>query len=84
MIRHEGYACRIRVAGIENARWVLDRLSESFVFRTSEPIQEAKLRAYCTFYVVHGSQLSRGKLESLLNAIPGARLALDPSLEKVA
>ena len=83
-IRHEGYACRVRVAGIENARWVLDRLSESFVFRTSEPIQKAELPAYCTFCVAHGSQLSHRKLESLLIAIPGVMLSLDHSLEEVA
>ena len=82
-IRHEGYACRVRVAGIENALWVLDCLSESFVFRTSEPIQEAGLPAICTFRVAHGAQISRRQLESLFAAIPGVRLDLDRSLEKV-
>ena len=84
MIRHEGYACRIRVASIGNARWVLDRLSESFVFRTSEPIQEAELPAYCTFCVAHGAQISQRKLESLLSAIPGVRLSFDHLQEEEA
>ena len=84
LIRHEGYACRVRVAGIKNVRWVLDRLSESFVFRTSEPTQEVELPAYCTFRVAHGSQLSQRKLESLLAAIPGVRLGFDQPLEEVA
>ena len=82
-IRHEGYACRVRVAGIENAFWVLDCLSKSFVFRTSQPIQEAELPAYCTFCVAHGSQISRRQLESLFAAIPGVRLDLDRSPEEV-
>ncbi len=51
---------------------------------TSEPVQEAELPAYCTFRVVHGSQLSLRKLESLLVAIPGVRLAFDQPLEEVA
>ena len=83
-IRHEGYACRLRVAGIENSQWILDQLSKAFVFMTSEPIQEEGLPALCTFRVVYGSQLSRRKLESLLVAIPGVRLAFDQPLEEVA
>ena len=82
-IRHEEYACRVRVVGVENARWILARLSESFVFRTSEPIEEAKLPAFSTFAVAYGSQPSRRRLESLFAALPGVSLQMDHSLEEV-
>ena len=72
------------VAGIENAHWVLDHLSGSFVFKTSEPMLEVEPPAYCIFYVVHGSQLSERELQRLLVAIPGVRLTLEQSLEEAA
>ena len=33
-------ACRVRVEGIQNAKWLLSRLSESFVFKSSEAIKD--------------------------------------------
>ena len=82
VIRHGGFACHVRVAGIENARWVLEHLSDSFAFQTSA-LQEADLPAYCSFSVAYGSQLSRRKLENLFTAIPGVQLEPERSLEEM-
>lgn len=61
---------------------MLERLSRSFVFRTSEPFEEVERSSRFTFRVTHGSQLSQRKLESLLAAIPGVKLRIDYSLEE--
>jgi hypothetical protein len=82
LIRHEGYACRLWVASIENARRVLDSLSRSFVFRTSEPFKKVDRTTCFTFRVSHGSQLSPRKLESLLAAIPSVSLRIENSPEE--
>ena len=41
--------CRVRVDGIRNAQWLLKRLSESFVFKTSEPLDE-DIAAACSSF----------------------------------
>ena len=82
LIRHEGYACRLWVARVEDAHCVLKSLSESFVFMTSEPFQQVKSSTCFTFCVTHGAQLSPRKLESLLAAIPGVTLQVENSLEE--
>ncbi len=84
LIRHEGYACRVRVASIADARWVLDCLSKSFIFRTSDPFEEHNVPDDCVFCVAYGSQPSRRALESLIAAIPGARLEVDRTAENEA
>ncbi|MBI1904009.1 MAG: hypothetical protein HYS13_23150 [Planctomycetia bacterium] len=51
-------ASRVRVDGFENARWLLARLSQSFIFKGSEPIFEERGTAICSFRVPHTSQVS--------------------------
>lgn len=82
LIRHEGYACRLWVASIEDAHRVLDRLSRSFVFRTSEPFKKVDRTACFTFRVTHGSQLSARKLEGLLATLPNVSLRIENSPEE--
>lgn len=78
-IRPLGSSCRVRVDSIKNARWLLDRLSRSFVFKSSEPINEDQSSSCCTFRVADSSQISRHGFERLLGAIPEVKLMLDPA-----
>ena len=71
--------CRVRVDGIENARWLLDRLSQSFVFKTFEPFGEAMGSSMCSFQIPYNPPLSRFKFERLLAAIPEVRWMLEPA-----
>jgi hypothetical protein len=71
--------CEVRVDGIKNANWLLDRLGRSFVFKTSEPIDEEVDSPCCTFRVMYGSQMSRGVLERLLAAMPQVSLVAVPA-----
>jgi hypothetical protein len=69
----------VRVDGIKNAKWLLDRLGRSFVFKTSEPINEEADSSCCTFRVMCGSQMSRRVLEKLLAAIPEVSVVAVPA-----
>jgi hypothetical protein len=76
-IRRLGDACRVRVDGLDNAKWLLGRLSDSFVFKTSEPMNEDTNSACCTFRVAYSSQMSHRRFEMLLAAIPGVQVMPD-------
>lgn len=78
-IRPLGSACRVRVDGIKNTGWLLDRLGQAFVFKTSEPVSEDEASSCCNFRVAYSSQMSRRGLERLLAAIPEVNLMLDPA-----
>ena len=82
-IRDEGFACRIRVEGVDIAGQILKCLSNAFVFKTSEPMEESWNPPQCIFRVAYGSQLSFRKLAGLLSAIPGVGLRLEPLTEEV-
>ncbi len=71
--------CRVRVDGIRNAQWLLKRLSESFVFKTSEPLDEDIAAACSSFQVQYTSQMSGLKFAKLLAAIPEVDLMLEPA-----
>lgn len=75
--RPMGGVCRVRVDGLEQARWLLDWLSRSFVFKTCEPILEDANPLSCTFRVAYSSQVSPARLDSLLAAIPEVCLSRD-------
>ena len=77
-IRPLGDFCRVRVDGMENARWLLSRLSESFVFQTCEGIREIEGSSCCTFQVPYNPPLSRSHFEKLLVAIPPVKLMSEP------
>ena len=78
-IRSLGNASRVRVEGDENARWLLGRLSQSFVFKSSEPVRAARDPSCCTFRVPYGSQVSRDRVERLLATIPEVTLMTEPA-----
>lgn len=78
-IRPLGSNCRVRVDGIKNVKWLLDRLSQSFVFKSSEPIDEDQSSSCSTFQVPYSSQMPRSTFEKLLAGIPEVRLMTEPA-----
>jgi hypothetical protein len=58
------------VDGMDNARWLLDQLSSSFVFRSAKSINEEENSKLCTFQVPCNSSLPFGRFQKLLAAIP--------------
>jgi hypothetical protein len=71
--------CRVRVDGIKNAMWLLTRLSQSFVFKNSEPIEDDEGASCSTFHVPYNSQMSHFQFERLLAGIPQVQLMSDPA-----
>ena len=77
--RSLGTALRVRVEGGENATWLLGRLSQSFIFKSSEPVRQEDDGLACTFQLPYGSQTSRSAFEKLLARIPEVTLMMDPA-----
>ena len=78
-IRPLSNACRVRVDGMLNARWLLNRLSESFVFKNSEPLDDNTETACSSFQVQYSSEMSGPKFAKLLAGIPEVYLMLEPA-----
>jgi len=78
-IRPLGEGCRVKVDGLQNARWLLNRLSQSFVFESSESIIDDQASSCSTFRVPYSPRNPRSKFEKLLAAIPEVKLMLDPA-----
>jgi hypothetical protein len=70
--------CRIRVRGFANARWLSDRLSAAFVFRTFEPMEEEAGTACWIFRIPYNPPLSRAGFRRLLKEIPEVELMPEP------
>ncbi len=70
-------ACRVRVDGIRNTAWLLNRLSHSFVFKSSEPVREEQGSSCCSFRVLYSSQMSDLRFKRLLVAIPEVEVISD-------
>jgi hypothetical protein len=68
------YGYVLLVDGADNARWLLDRLARSFVFRSAKPITQERNSSLCTFHVPRGPRLSLGNLQKLLTEIPEVTL----------
>lgn len=77
-LRPLGDMCRVRVDGMENAKWLLDQLSRSFIFKTSEPFGVTAGSTVCSFAVPYNTSLSRSKFERTLAAIPELTLMTRP------
>jgi hypothetical protein len=77
--RPTGATFNVRVDGIKNANWLLNRLSQSFIFKTADPIDEDAGSSCATFRVLYDSQASRSRFEKLLGTIPQVELMAGPA-----
>lgn len=66
--------CHVRVDGLKNTLWLLDRLSRRFVFKTSEALKEDASSSWFSFSVIHNFHMTQTKFERLLASIPEVRL----------
>jgi hypothetical protein len=76
-LRPLGNTFRVRVEGLGNAQWLLDRLGRSFVFKTANPISEDVDSSCCTFHLAYDSQMSFRGFERLLATIPEVEMMRD-------
>jgi hypothetical protein len=73
----DGATC-VHVDGLENANWLLRRLSNFFVFKTCEPLLDLSESSAFTFRVAHNSWLSGKQFEKLLAGISEVKLIVEP------
>jgi hypothetical protein len=76
-IRPLANGCLLRVQGRDKVDWLLKRLSQSFVFKTSEPIVEDENSTCSLFRLAYSSRMPRRKLERLLATMPEIHVTLD-------
>lgn len=77
----EGY-CRVCVAGIENARWLLRELDGSFVFPRGDGIIQGNRASLCVFHVLHGWPLTPTHFVRRLAAIPAVDVTGEPDFPR--
>lgn len=68
----------VSVVDLENAKWLLARLSNSFVFKTCEPFRVIANPSAYTFRVAHNSQMSASHFEQLLAKISEVKMSTEP------
>jgi hypothetical protein len=73
-VRPLDYEYLVCVDGVENARWLLDQLSSSFIFRSAQPINQEQDSTLCTFQVPSNSLLPFPRFQKALAAIPEVNL----------
>ena len=71
-------ASRLRVDGLQNTNWLLCRLSDYFVFKTSEPLGAVSDSSDYTFRVAHNSQMTGRQFEKLLAGIVETKVIVEP------
>lgn len=76
-VRRNGDFCHVRVDRSQDARRLLDFLSQSFVFKTFDPMREEE--SFCSFLVPYNPPLSHALFVKLLTAIPEVRLMSEPA-----
>ncbi|MDA0835579.1 MAG: hypothetical protein O2955_09595 [Planctomycetota bacterium] len=79
-IRPLGDYCRVKVQGLENSRWLLRELSQSFIFETFDGADGGDSRsnsAFGMFTIPYNPPLSVIKFERLLRAMPEVMLMFD-------
>ena len=75
--RIDGATC-VRVDGFDNANWLLNRLSDDFVFKTCEPLRDVPNSSSYVFNVADNSRLTGQQLDRLLARISEIRLIVEP------
>ena len=77
-LRPLGERCLLRVNGVENAEWLLQRLGQSIALSNTKVCPETSESEIFTFEVPCNEPKSRSRLESLLASIPEVKLMMRP------
>lgn len=77
-VRSLGNACRVRVEGSDNARWLVDRLSQTPALAGLEFVDVEPCGTTCTIRVPNSAERTLATLEKELADIPGVELMLEP------
>lgn len=78
-LRPLGDSCRISVEGEENARWLIGRLNDSYMFRKLQLRALPQAENICTFEVPQLTPESALALEARLARYPEVELMREPN-----
>lgn len=74
-----GEVCRVRVDGVENARWLLARLSGALLALGSDPPRTSAASGQCLFEVPCTPQFTASRLGEVLRAMPEVQVMTSPA-----
>jgi hypothetical protein len=74
------YEYRVSVEGADNAAWLINELSRSFIFKSARPLASDIESSMCSFQVPYNSLLPFAVFRQILTAIPGVQLSMQTAL----
>jgi hypothetical protein len=74
------YEYRVSVEGAQNARWLINELSRSFIFKSALPMASDRQTSLCSFQVPFNSLLPFAVFRRILAAMPCVQLTMRPAL----
>ncbi len=81
-VRSLGNSCRVRVESMENARWLLARLTEKKALAGLSQMEITPTDSGCLFQIPNATKRTLETLETALGAIPEVQLMLSPESNK--
>ena len=74
------YEYRVLVEGAQNASWLINELSRSFIFKSALPMANNRQTSLCSFQVPFNSLLPFSVFRRILAAMPCVQLTMQPAL----
>jgi hypothetical protein len=74
------YEYRVSVDGAQNAGWLINELSRSFIFKSALPLTHDFQNTICSFQVPYNSLLPFAVFRSILSAMPRVQLTMPTAL----
>ena len=74
------YEYRVSVEGADNASWLINELSRSFIFKSALPMANDYQTLLCSFQVPYNALLPFAVFRRVLSAIPCVRLTMNTAL----
>ena len=74
------YEYRVSVDGAENAGWLINELSRSFIFKSALPMAKDYQNSVCSFQVPYNSLLPFAVFQRILSAMPRVQLTMCTAL----
>jgi hypothetical protein len=71
---------RVSVEGAQNASWLINELSRSFVFKSALPLANDRQSELHSFQVPYNSLLPFAMFRRILTAIPGVQLTMQTAV----
>lgn len=78
-VRPLGEACRVRVEGLDNGKWLLDRLLNLTIIPNGEAVGRETSSGFYTFLVPYNAMVTRSKLAEVLAELSEVEVMCEPA-----